>query len=401
MASYLERVRSNIMEALRHSPCTFEELVRKCHGVYPVQAKQVLDGLNIYTKSTTLYVTQDELIPPGIKTTVDEQTRGLVTYRLENNPILSSWYFSWQTCQKVGLIDLWQNKKILFLGTPRLFEYFVINGKSDHCRLIDLDKTVADELRKKYDSSELMIDLKDINKIEIFNEKYDVVFMDPPWYFESYCSWLSRALRFVRKDGTVFFPIFPYLTRPTASVERQQIYSYCRKAAKTVLSVPDFFEYDIPSFERQELANAGFTMFSNWKVSDLIILRDFTSDIPHSDVKIGPDYGEWTEFQLSNTRWFLHKGTGNKDVTHSALPLVSLVGDSPYLSSPSRRNPQLKRTNLQSSKGHALFVSDTELFLDLVSKIKKSSLPVNDTINNFEMDDGSKELLNSVLEETQ
>lgn len=45
MSSYMDRIKICVLTALRNSPCTFEEVIRKCAGVYPILVKEALDEL--------------------------------------------------------------------------------------------------------------------------------------------------------------------------------------------------------------------------------------------------------------------------------------------------------------------------------------------------------------------
>ena len=401
MSTYNSRLKQAIIEALRGSPCTFEELVRKCHGAYPTVVKQAMKEMKVASVDTTLYTTQLDFLTEEINPLVDRDTLDFVTYSVENNPILSSWYISWKSCQKVKMLDLWYRKKILFLGTPRIFEYFILNCNFEEARLIDLDVEVTKKFKKTYSLQNIVIDNMDINAIDIFDQQYDAVFLDPPWYLESYKSWLSKAFQFVKRDGAIYFSIFPFLTRPTASVERKDIFTFCRQFASTVLSVADYFEYDIPSFESMQLKAENLFMHANWKVSDLIIMKGFCeNNLKHFETQPDMSYTEWQEFSLFDTRWFLRRAVSSNLVDSYAnnivhYPLLEPIGHSRFLDSPSRRNPKLKKANLLSSKGHAFFVPDTDLFMYIIRiiqdrlytssnhKIPSYKVSYDDLIENF------------------
>lgn len=121
---YMDRIKGCIITALRNSPCTFEEIIRGCFGAYPSLVKRAMDELDIHNHLVPLYTTNANEVPYSFNFDIDNYVNELVTYQIENNPILSSWYFSWHTCMKIAQIDYWQDKSVLFLGTPRLFEYF-------------------------------------------------------------------------------------------------------------------------------------------------------------------------------------------------------------------------------------------------------------------------------------
>lgn len=395
--SYTGRIKACIRTALRDFPRTFDEIVKKCYGAYPLQVKQAMEEMKIYSRLVPLYFTQEEEILYSENTEIDYCKTELITYTIENNPILSNWYFSWQACQKISQIDLWQGKTLLFMGTPRLFEYFVVHNMGEKVTLIDLDEKVTESLRRKYLSKKNMeIDIRteDINFLQKQDAKYDTVFLDPPWYLEAYISWLSKALELSSPKGTIITSIFPFLVRPTASKERKKLFEYCRKNSRSVLSIPEYLEYDIPTFEKKELEHAEIDIRSNWKISDLLILQDInpmTEGVKPINLDIG--YRGWTEFNLFDFRWFI-SNPAESEIDDNAS-LISLIGESVYLDSPSHRNKQLMRANLQSSRGHGLFVSDPARFLNSIKELKNKcvSLSFEEAVDELKIDEDSKKII--------
>lgn len=371
MSSYMDRIKSFVLAALRNAPCTFEEITRKCFGAYPTLVQEAIKELQIPASNVSLFTTQNDPRSHSLNLEVDIPQTEMVTYQIENNPVLSNWYFSFHTCQKIAQLDLWHDKEILFLGTPRLFEYFVVQNRAKHISLIDYDKTVTDRLQAKYrNKNNVSIDNQDINFLYTFGErKYDYVFLDPPWYLESYISWLIAAAKMVRPDGNIVFPLFPFMVRPTASQERNEIFRISRQISSNVLSIPEFAEYDVPSFERNELLHMGIELRANWKVADLMVLQRVTY-VPGEwdDIQVDTDYLSWDEYNWFGVRWFIKAGAKN-DKTCTTMPLVSVHNNSLYLKTPSRQNPELNRVNVLSSKGHGFCVSDTRRFVEIMGKV--------------------------------
>lgn len=403
--SYTERIKLCIKAALRDYPRTFDEIVKKCYGAYPLQVKQAMEEMKIYNRLVPLYFTQEEDIPYMKEAETDHRKSELITYNIENNPVLSNWYFSWQSCQKLSKIDLWQGKNLLFLGTPRLFEYFVIHKKGNRLTLIDLDENVTTALRKKYVFEEknfnIDIQTEDINFLKCQRIKYDIVFLDPPWYLETYFLWLSKATELVSSNGKIIISMFPFLVRPAASEERKKIFNFCRESSKSVLNLPEYLEYDIPTFEKRELECAEIDLRSSWKISDLLILQDITpapKSLRQNNINVG--YQGWTEFNLFGFRWFISNPLENRSADNT-MSLISLVGKSAYLDSPSRRNKQLKQANLQSSRGHGFFVADPAKFMEIIDELKNkcTSLPFETAVDELQIDEESKRIIEMMRDE--
>lgn len=402
MSSYMDRIKICVLTALRNSPCTFEEVIRKCAGVYPTLVKEALDELKVHSSLVPLYTTQEDFVPYDINAAIDYPQANLVTYQIDNNPVLSNWYFSWYTCQKIGQIDLWHDKSILFLGTPRLFEFFAIQDKARFISLIDFDNIVTDKLTLRYGQRKnVSIEHKDINFLESgLSRKYDYVFFDPPWYLDSYISWLITAAKLVTPEGKVIFPIFPYMTRPTASQERNRLFQISRQISPNVLLIPEYLEYDIPSFEEKELHYAGIDLRANWKVSDLMILQGIHNISGDWDsVHVDTEYLSWKEFNWFGIRWFVRiEGTTEQYHKTMGSSLISLFDNSLYLKTPSRQNPRLKLANVLSSKGHGFLVKDPIYFIDVMEKVSSyDQTEVIDAVwENFSIDEDSKRVIESL-----
>lgn len=395
----MDRIKVCIYNALRKSPCTFEEIIRKCAGVYPTLVKQVLDELCIYSSLVPLYKTQSDLVPYDITLKTDYQQDKLATYQVDNNPVLSNWYFSWHSCQKIAQLDLWHNKRILFLGTPRLFEFFAIQDKAEYISLIDFDNVVIDKLNCKYGKSKnILIEHKDINFLTpSFENKYDYIFFDPPWYVDSYICWLKTAAKMVTPNGKIVFPLFPYMTRPTASQERNTLFKISRQISSNVLLIPEFIEYDIPSFEENQLHFEGIDLRANWKVSDLLILQGVSNTPKDCDnIKVNTEYLSWQEFNWFGIRWFVKTDDQlEKHVETMTQPLIKLFDNSIYLKSPSRQNPNLKKANVLSSKGHGFYVLSPERFVHLMERIACTSQEdsLSTIWTQYPIDDESKKII--------
>ena len=404
MDTYFSLAQKRISMALKDSPSTFEELCRKCKGLYPTMITGILNDLDVdkhcvpvYTMDNTKYAMNSE-----------NENHCMVTDGLPNNPVLSSWYYSWDTCYKLGNLALWKNKRILFLGSPRLFEYFVSKGLGEELVLVDLDGVVIDALSKRYlantSAKKIHFFQGDINDFNIpqftkeHSDLFDSIFLDPPWYPECYAPWLNTALKFVKPTGCIVFSLSPPLLRPTAISERTEILNRSRKIAEMALLLSDLSEYDTPSFEKIELEQAGLKLRRNWKVSDIVVLTGITSNVFSDNVNITKDYLFWKEFDWLNMRWFLDS---SRDFSKN-LQLIAAPQGIRFLKSPSKRNPQFKEINLLSSHGHGLCVSNPVKFMQIVQKLQhgEPSLSYREIVSNSDIDQPSKQLLYSLEDDS-
>ena len=397
---YYRKSKARIITALKNNPSTFEEICRKSCGLYPTTVRDIITHLKLNSKLVPLYTSDMPVLDYEINDDCYYEENTLITAQIQNNPVLSAWYFSWNTCSRLAQIDQWKDKRILFLGTPRLFEFFLTRKFGSHLKLIDLDKKVISVFEDKYKKNFVnphfdffCTDLLDFNIIEFQKEdfeKYDFIFFDPPWYLEHYLKWLSIAIQVVKPEGTIAFALFPTLLRPDAITERKKLLDICREISRNTFVCPDILEYDVPSFEKRELEEEGIYLNGNWKTADIVILNGVLCEKSLVSGTINEPYSNWIEFDWLNTRWFLNI---TKQLPRSNK-LLTVAGKSRFLTSPSRRNEQLEKVNLLSSKGHGLCVSDTELFQIVLKNIQdfQKSCSYHDAILKLNLDDESKKI---------
>lgn len=141
----------------------------------------------------------------------------------------------------------------------------------------------------------------------------------------------------------------------------------CRNVTAKVQLFPDYLEYDIPSFEKVELAMEGLTLRSSWKMADLVVLAMPKCNEYKGCPSTAEEYSMWREFNFLNTRWFFNQNrlsTDNSSVV--SAPLGTL-----FLKSPSKRNFEFDLVNLLSSRGHGLYIANPRIFLKPYARLKR------------------------------
>lgn len=318
---------------------------------------------------------------------------------LQGNPVLSSWYFSAATCSNIADLKDWSRKRLAFLGTPRLYEWFAERRLGQTRVLFDLDITVlralanltarAGDRHVTYDARRELPD--------VYNDRFDYVFFDPPWYPEYYATWLRRGCRLAPR-GTLIFPLFPSLTRPSAAVERDAIMRPLHEAGVSIWTISGFAEYVVPSFERAQLCAAGLDGVHLWKTADVIIaeLDGLGTVAEFEDLPL--DETPWSEVDLGSIRIFADVSTPAVDGPLAFLP----EGWTRILGSPSRRDRQRSQANVLTSRGHGFMTSDPIRLLAWLGEVAGSSHhpeAVRRVIANPDIDGHSKVFLDSILTE--
>lgn len=388
--NYYHKLESRIDWALQQNKFTFQEIIRECKGAYPVDVLKILKSKN-YLQVEKQIVTYKRSNAAYVKE--------FITEKIDNNPVLCSWYFSISTCKKIVDLYSWSNKRILFLGMPRLFEYFAKNVKNAYVTLIDLDYYVVNKLKENYTQNDRhKIIHADINSQNFrFEESYDFVFLDPPWYIEYYDRWIAQSYKLLnQKEGILIFPLFQELTRPSANKQRKYLLSKIRDCAKDYLVISDFVEYEIPTFEDSELHNHGVRLEKPWKKADLIIANG-RKDYKYLISEEAIDLNKWQEVDIFNIRIFI-------DITENAryekAAIRYIAKNNAYLKNPSRRNQELKSANMLTSRGQGYIVESAENLMPILKEIKakiENGTDIRSVLASVDLDSISKEILFEII----
>jgi hypothetical protein len=358
---YENMVLQRVRDELQDTYLSYEQLVRRCRGAYPSVVSQCLDSIS---SDVNYFPTQGIHLQSSLN---EGNSAEFQTELIENNPILASWYFTRYTCNILGRLRSWTDKKIAFLGTPRLYEWFQMEDYGAQRVLLDLDTVIVTALSREQANNKdivLKYDVKEKLPDDLLGH-FDYVFFDPPWYFETYDLWIRRSIELAPK-GEVIFSLFPELTRPTASRERRILSDDLSLSLHKISLLTNFLEYETPTFEREQLKAAGFIDLHAWRLGDLVIAEPRAPLLGTNRVVVNNPSEEWNEVDLGKVRIFINL---SHHETEPADQLLSLVSDSPLLPSPSKRTREYQKANVVSSRGHGLRTSDPKRLLKILQNI--------------------------------
>lgn len=390
---YNSKVENCIKRCLSNGAQQLVDIIRECKGAYPTVVLECLNNLNpIITKT----LTKTFALPLAHRNEFLEQSS---LEFMEGNPILSSWYFTDETCEHLAKLRDWSNLKIVFLGTPKLYKWFHNNKLGQKRLLLDLDNTIINKLSILSNGFSDSIILYDVatDIPQGFLGKFDCVFFDPPWYTNEYLLWLYRA-SLLAPGGFLFFSLFPELTRPTGEQERGFIMDKLAKCTELVILLSSFLNYDIPSFEKAQLEACGIKDIKTWKQADLIIceVKSHIQDFETQNVL--STYKDWKEIDINSLRIFVNVA---KFPCNEPKLLFSPENSSNILSSPSRRNPLLQSINVLTSRGHGMISGRPEELVIVLEKLKfnvEQGQSVKVAIQNLSTDKNTSLWLSKIID---
>jgi hypothetical protein len=337
----LDDVRALVADTL-----TGVELIRALNGVHPIEIKNAL------ASAGERYLLEKAFGDLNISTPV------LKEICRDDNPVLSFWPFTSDCARQISSI-VSAHESVALLGVPTVFG--VLRERSTgQTILFDTDDYL---FRSKVAAGYIQCDVLS-ETLSQYENQFDLVVGDPPWYFEEYCSWLKAAVGLTRPGGTIIFVLFPPSIRATSKMERDEIIGLARKLLVDIEFLPAAALYETPSFEQIELIRNGISPV-DWRSAQFIIGRVPLDKGRLLASKRNEPSEIWIERRIGCGRIFV------KDEPVDIPTFLERAGGrSRFLSSPSRRDQGRRRANVISSRGHGLCCSNPGLLLKMLGDIR-------------------------------
>lgn len=370
--SFSAEVAARVKACALRAP-TFTDLVKEIGGPHPTQVRRLL----VETNPRLL----DQLLAA-------EPSQRNFIIKVQDNPTLSAWYFTNSTNRMLsGLFD-WRSKSVGLLGTPGILLAALEEQRVQAAHLYDLEPP---SLLKPDANVHIHAQNIDVVLPKSVQQRFDVIYVDSPWYVKEQMRWLSLAMQWLNPGGTIVSSIWPMLLRPTAEEERATIFEYLSRAGASIDIRPSTLEYEVPSFEAGQLVHNGLPV-RPWKTADLLIANFASDPRPVVNMQIlEAKEVEWREVRCAGIRFFLRWGDKPE---YDAQLVRQIDSSSPILESPSMRSGRAN-ANVLSSMGHGLKCANNQELMDVLITLSirgESGLAEIDSI-----DRRSLEILNDVF----
>ncbi len=277
------------------------------------------------------------------------------------NPANYDWRFTKETCISLTEKIKGNNSKIALFGTPALYLELLKNKENVH--LFDVNSLLINYLPKKTN-----VHIVDLNTHTFIEESdFDCVFMDPPWYVDHYQKWTSQANIITKAGGRIYVSLFQELLRPKAIKQRNKILSNFNLIGNVDIK-KNFLNYITPQFEQEVFDYYNIPIYKNWRVADLIEIRNET-ELPKTKNPSIKDH--WLRFEINNITISLYivKNNSNEKIDVKS-PYKN--GDS-LIKTISARNNAKKNANLITSRNQGYLVNGSKKLAIVLREIERGS----------------------------
>jgi len=272
---------------------------------------------------------------------------------MEEAPVYSQWWFSESIYENIIKLVLHLSKPhtpLAFLGSGTLGA-LLSHFSTNPVNIFDVDGILLERISRYCSKSTQTIHYDVSNEpSSSFKEKFQLVFVDPPWSSSMLRTFLVRSSTFVSVRGTLAISFPPVLTRPSAESERKELLNLAKSLGLSLkLTLPSFTEYSVPAFEQNAYEHCGIHLQEPWRRGDLFI---FTKT-HHSSLDIMPlieKTPEWSQYNHGKCRLFLKRDGLFEDGPPSVQPIPG-VEDLMHKSA-STRMASWKSASLVSTRNH-------------------------------------------------
>ncbi|MDD8019900.1 MAG: bis-aminopropyl spermidine synthase family protein [Acidobacteriota bacterium] len=309
----------------------------------------------------------------------DQKTSDIIQAIKKNLPEASPVYFQWwfedsslPLLSSAILSRISNSERIALIGAPTLGAY-VSHFIKNRIVIFDVDETLLNNLKSEAKNNSDLIRYDVVSNLnKDFQNNFNIVYLDPPWYVDYILTFLKRASELCKRGGLVFISLPPVNTRPTIYQERKRIYKFIKDYKFKIISYwPSAIKYEVPKFEARAYEQSGVKLKQPWREGDLLLLRK-TGDVINADfLELQVEQNSWSEFIINECRLFLKETTCSTE--NSSISLISKPSgyDSFYLKTTSLRESARKMADIISSRNHAALVKNKKIAKEMLDALSK------------------------------
>jgi hypothetical protein len=280
----------------------------------------------------------------------------------ELHPLDYEWYFTKATIDH--LLDICgRTSTVVCLGVPSFAA-----RRTQNTVLVDRNPLVVRRFPSLIRTAFLL--LLDIADGEQYLPPADIVLFDAPWYVDQALAWLAVAMRAVKPNGLVMFPLFPPLVRPAASAERDAILEAAASGGKVEV-IEEAIAYETPLFESEALRASGIAQCGDWRRADLVLVRKTSGHIAElTELRPGRCASDWLTYLIGSQVVKLRKTAAAVSRTEG-LPIRSVPGTADFVySSISARDPVRPLIDLWTSRNRVARVDHFESIVSVLTLLE-------------------------------
>ena len=105
-------------------------------------------------------------------------------------------------------------------------------------------------------------------------DSFDIILLNPPWYFDYYEIFIHRALELLKNTGQIYLTLFQPLSRNKALQDLIKLESFIASTNPESITHLMNTEFEMPNFEKRVIESYSVPLpDQNWRSGELINIR--------------------------------------------------------------------------------------------------------------------------------
>lgn len=329
---------------------SFHQIITQSEGASPISVKAILDTFGtefIYNKLAHIVSKEDK--------TLTNKSRKFLS---DPHPADYDWRFNSRTITKyLNELSLASHKKVALLGTKTIFTGLI--DRHIDTTIFNKSSSLLNDFRNNgYTGGLVECDL--FNVQPKYNNSFDLVIADPPWYLEFYKAFINRSSEFLRLGGLLHLSVLQKFTRPNAEKDIKYIIQHASQTGlKLIEKKKKYFTYETPIFEQNTL-KVNNLYCQSWRKSDLYIFEKLATADTNIQVDENNDLESWVEFRWKNKKIKIRNHSCQDDTLFIYEPADP---NNLIFTNVSRRSPYRKRIDVWTSDNFAFKVCKAKVLI--------------------------------------
>ncbi|NUQ67376.1 MAG: hypothetical protein HUU18_03730 [Phycisphaerales bacterium] len=337
---YRQWMLATAVAAVQEGTASLRQLVERCEGADPLMVRSAV------TAHATQQLSLEWLAPPAV-------ADGPVERHLPPpHPLDYEWRFSLRGAESIlSRVRAAGARDLVFIGATTAAVAAARQVGWGRLVAFDRSRTILEAVNGLQLPLELVLADAFSHAPTVWHA--DAVVIDPPWYLEHTCAFLTAAARECRIGGLVLACLPGVGTRPGIHAERLELKRRVSPLGLEVLSVEaQSIAYETPLFEQNAFRAAGLRGdMRSWRRGDLWTFRKVRESASGETLHVEPG-SAWEEMGVGRMRVrFLVTGQLSGDTR------LLQICDGDVLPTVSRRDTRRERVRVWTS-GNRVFACD-------------------------------------------
>jgi len=268
------------------------------------------------------------------------------------------------------------SKDFCFICSPHLGMLFNLLHPQIPITIVDNNHEILSIIEKYKSDNALLVecDIRTWNQSvpKIHLNKYNLVFFDPPLYYDYYETILNICKKIMSNRAKVYMVMYNHNIKNNL-YEKMLIYRMITDLSLLPIEIcKNILDYEVPAFEAKTYESQGICNIIDWRKHELLILENVTSknELPNY---VEDNENGWKQYVFNKKTIYLRKEDKNSNDYNKPIFNSIYSDNSSILKSVSRRHLPRKKINYWTSDNYVFNIENIHIVSEILDIISHKS----------------------------